>query len=291
MRLGILGWDHTEHESVQLVHVAQDMGHAATLFTLDDVICRDGQGGVDVRVRGCRAASFDVIISRAQLRAVQWQPDLERLTLLSNLDGVPILDPAAPFAAAESKLIGMQRLARAGVPVPPTVSCSSPDDVQDAIRRWGRIVVKPSFGFGGEDVERLDGDAGVTAPLLRRHGALLAQPYLPHPEGDMRLTVVGDDVGFSFRRIPQNGGWKANVAMGARAASFDPPDDLRELALRAARALDITIAGVDIIRHGDGYVVLEINNVPGWHSLPPAHQVEAARRVIDWAIRRTRCAV
>jgi ribosomal protein S6--L-glutamate ligase len=287
MKLGILGWDEQEHESIHLAEVARQLGHEATLFTLDDVTCTDWGGRLEVLVNDRPTADLDVILSRAQLRLEHWQRDLERLTLLSNVEGVPVLDPATAFVAAESKLIGMQELGRAGIPVPPTMACTSLQHVRAASERWGRIVVKPSFGFGGEDVERLNGDYHRARPLLERYGTILAQPFLPHPEGDIRVTVVGDDVAFSFRRIPAAGGWKANVAMGAHSVPYVPPPALQELAVRAARTMNITVAGLDVIRYGGLYVVLEINNVPGWHSLPEDKQFEAASRIIEWAVRNT----
>jgi len=286
MRLGIVAWDCDEHESTQLAEVARVLGHDALLFTLDDVRwARTGSvHGVAVRERP--VAELDVIVSRAQLRRERWQTDLEALTLLGGVPGTPILDPAAEFVAAESKFVQNQLLGRAGIPVLPTVACRSLEDVRDAIDAWGDVVLKPSFGMEGCDVERIRAGRGLTdvaGRLLGRYGALLAQPYVPHPEGDVRLTVVGGEVVLTFRRVPQGEGWKANLAQGARAEPLTPSSELVDLALRACSAMSITIAGVDVMRHGDGHVVVEINNGPGWHPLTDQQEWTVASAIVRYA--------
>lgn len=288
MRIGIVGWDRTEYESVHLTRAGRARGHDATLFTLDDVCWGRIGDRYGVLAAGRPADEFHVIVSRAQLRRERWQSDLERLTLLSNLADTPILDPAAEWVAAESKFVQIQRLGAAGIPVMPTVCCASLDDVRDAVAVWREVVVKPSFGWEGNDVERIL--AGTELPesvaaALARHGTLLAQPYVPHPEGDMRLTVVDGEVVLPLRRVPQGGGWKANVAQGARVEPLTPSPELVELALRATRAMGTTIAGVDLMRRGDGHVVVELNNGPGWHPLDDEWEWRVANAIVDYAER------
>jgi ribosomal protein S6--L-glutamate ligase len=288
MRVGIVGWDRTEYESVHLLRASRARGHDATLFTLDDVSwgrCGDGYG---VLAAGRPACEFDVVVSRAQLRRERWQSDLERLTLLSNVPDTPILDPAAEWVANESKFIQVQRLGAAGIPMPPTVCCSSEDDVRDALDTWGDTVLKPSFGWEGNDVELVRPGPvlpNVVTRVLERYGTVLAQPYIPHPQGDMRLTVVDGEVVLPFRRVPRQSGWKANVAQGARIEPLTPSRELVELALHATRVMGTTIAGVDIMRLDDGYVLIEINNGPGWHPLADEQEWTVANAIVRFAER------
>jgi ribosomal protein S6--L-glutamate ligase len=289
MRFGILGWDCAEFESLHLMEVGRAAGHHMTLFTLDDVSWGQTGDGYGVLVAGEPAAELAVIISRAMLRRDErWRPDLERLTLLSNLPGTPMLDPAAEYVAAESKFIQIQRLRNAGLPVLPTVYCASVDDVERAVKSWGDTVVKPSFGWEGNDVERLwaaEKLPDTVAVLLARHGSLLAQPYIPHPEGDTRVTVVDGEVVLTFRRIPRGGGWRSNLAQGSRPEPVTPSTELVDLALRATEAMGITTAGVDIMRRGDGHVIVEVNNAPGWHPITPAEEAKVPTALIRFAER------
>jgi ribosomal protein S6--L-glutamate ligase len=289
MRLGIIGWDHEEPASLSLVRYGQKLGHEVTLFTLSDVQLRVGGAGLSrVFVNNVPVDSFDAIVSRAQLRDASWREDFERLMAVQQ--AFPgLVDPATTFAVGESKLLAMQRLAAAGLPVPPTSVCTSVTAVHEAWRAHGRIVAKPSFGYGGEDVERVMNDFETMAPrieeLIRKHGALLVQEFIPHPHGDIRATVIGDEIVFGVRRIPNRETWKANITLGADWVPYQPSPAVRELSMAAARCMGITIAGLDILESNGRFFILEVNNVPGWGFLDEGDVEVVCGKVIAHALR------
>lgn len=289
MNIGVLGWDHEELETLSLCYAAIRAGAEPWLFTLDEIGFRTEHGTVEVTARGRPVQELDVVIVRAQLRYDRWKSDVELLSLVTNV-GVPMLDPAPVFLDAESKLIGLQRMTEAGLPVPPTVLCRSVAEVREAWDRFDhRIVLKATIAFGGSGVERMQGGFEDGLPLIQRFmerdGAVMVEPFVPHPDGDYRATVVGDEVAFSYRRIPRDFRWKTNVAQGARAESVDPPPRVKEIALTAARAMGLSIAGADVIEHDGDYLIFEINNCPGWYPLQPAEQLSAADSIVAHAVR------
>jgi ribosomal protein S6--L-glutamate ligase len=210
--------------------------------------------------------------------------------LLSATGRPPVLHPAEIHIPVKSKLLLMQRLSAAGMPVPPTRFCRSVEEIATEMRQTGGpMVVKPAYGHGGHDVERLEGDPeayrGTLQRLLDLHGGLLLQPYLEHPQGDVRATVIGDEVALSFRRIPPAGGWKTNIAAGGRAEVCTPSPAVRQLALDAASALKLTIAGLDIVDYGDRQIIFEANTSPGWYMLRSEEQEMVAEKCINHAIQ------
>jgi ribosomal protein S6--L-glutamate ligase len=267
MRVGILGWERWEAESKDLLATGLDLGHDVTLFVLDDVTCDLAPGAAVPRIRGEPLATYDVILSRAQVRAGHTQFDYERYALLDGVDGVTVLDPADVYLAAESKFIGLRRLAAAGLPVALTRSCASVADVRRALDEWGHVVVKPSFGLGGTDVEQvrdLRQDGPVVDRLLASYGHLVCQPYLPHPDGDVRVTMVGPHAPLVANRVPAPSNWRANVAQGATARPLDPDPYLVEISRRAAEVMAVTVAALDFLPSEDGYRIVEFNNTPCW---------------------------
>jgi ribosomal protein S6--L-glutamate ligase len=287
VRLGILGWDSDEFESLHLRAVGAAAGHDTSVFTLDDITWGPVPGGYGVLVAG-QVADFDVVLSRAQLRRDErWRHDMERYTMLSNLPGTVLLDPAEAYVAAESKFVQHQLLTQAGLPVLPTVQCSTVEQVGAALRRFGDTVIKPSFGWEGNDVERLRGTDSLPPAVgerLERHGSVLAQPYVHHPDGDIRLTVVDGEVVLTFRRVPR-GNWRSNLAQGSVALPVEPPAELVDLALRATVAMGISTAGVDLLHTGERYVVVEVNNAPGWHPINPVEEAKVPTAQIALAER------
>lgn len=294
MRIGILGWNLDDPESVELAEIGKCLGHKTTLFVLDDVGCRaSSRTGIEPLIVGEPVAEFDIILSRAAIRRDWAELDYDRYALLCHVDGVTVLDPADTYFEAESKFLGLERIAAVGLPIAPTRSCSSLTEVEEALAEWERIVLKPSFGLGGVDVERIysmaDGRA-VAERLLRKYRQLVCQPYFPHPDGDVRVTIVGDQAPLVVNRVPAVSNWKANVNMGATARSITADPELVDISKRAAAAMGVTVAGLDFLPTKDGYRIIEFNNTPCWCFVEAAerrHVVETIYEVAE-TIHRSR---
>ncbi len=291
MKLGVLGWDTGDRLSRQLERVACRLGCDVHYFTLDDVTCVGGPRDLDVYAAGRRASELQVIVSRAQLKS---PADLEKLALLDDLPSVRLLNRAHAAAATKSKLVALHKLSLAGLPVPPTTTCRSVAEIEGLIARHGRIVLKPSVGWGGCDVERFGDEFGCDRErmrgLLQRHATIIGQPYLSHPEGDMRMFVLGGSFArtYCIRRVPPKGVWKTNVTpdgKGALVLDFTPSPVLEKLALAAARTLDLDIAAVDFVESG-GHWIIECNSVPGWaRPDDPSLEERTAAEILEFAAR------
>jgi ribosomal protein S6--L-glutamate ligase len=293
MRIGLLAWDTEDVDSDALYRFGQEQGHEMTLFTLTDVGLQWFPSGPEVTVLGESAHNrFDLVLARPELRPGLVEADYELFYLLGAIPGVTVIDPPPVYLANEFKLTTIHRLGAAGFPVVPTRACRNYQDVADSFRQWRRIVVKPTFTWGGTDVERifdLDRDAPVIERLLGRYQVLACQPYIEHPRGDVRVTVVGDELPLTFRRIPAGGeNWKANVVQGAATEVIPTPPELAELSLAAARFCQITVAGLDFLDTPDGYRLLEINNVPSWYPGSQSQQratMESIFRMFEARVR------
>jgi glutathione synthase/RimK-type ligase-like ATP-grasp enzyme len=77
------------------------------------------------------------------------------------------------------------------------------------------------------------------------------------------------------------GKWKTNVAQGARMVDEPVPEEILEMGVRAARALGLDYAGVDIMETSRGPVVLEANGSPGWQALKKATGVDIAEKIVE----------
>jgi RimK family alpha-L-glutamate ligase len=115
------------------------------------------------------------------------------------------------------------------------------------------------------------------------------QRAVDHGGTDYRLFVVGGRVLAAIERRAAEGDWRANVARGATAVAFDPPQAWQALAVRAAAAIEADYAGVDLLRGPDGTVyVLEVNGIPGWEGLQRAAGVDVAGALIDHVVASVR---
>jgi glutathione synthase/RimK-type ligase-like ATP-grasp enzyme len=77
------------------------------------------------------------------------------------------------------------------------------------------------------------------------------------------------------------------VAQGARCEPAELTPDLVQLAERAAHALDMDYAGVDLIpTKGQGIQVIEVNGVAAWQGLQRVTGFNIARALVDDLIDR-----
>jgi RimK family alpha-L-glutamate ligase len=233
-----------------------------------------------VFVRGVPGGTLEQVILR-----------LDILHALQRL-GVPVYNDGRAIERTVDKAMTSFLLHRAGVPTPPTWVLEEGPAAQARIRHeWAaghEVVCKPLFGSQGAGLLRLAPGAALPAPGDFR-GVAYLQRFVPVENGiyrDFRVFVIGGRVDCAMARFGSD--WINNVAQGARCETVDARGDLEQLAIAAARVLEMDYAGVDIIRAADGRLqVLEVNSVPAWVGLQSVTPQRIADRLIeDFLARR-----
>lgn len=103
---------------------------------------------------------------------------------------------------------------------------------------------------------------------------------------DDRYFVVGDTVVAAMRRqAVREGEFRSNLSIGGTAVAIEVDSDVANLAVRAAHALDLRLAGVDIMAGPDGPTVLEVNSSPGL-GIEQVTGIDVARAVIDQVVQQ-----
>jgi RimK family alpha-L-glutamate ligase len=176
-------------------------------------------------------------------------------------------------------------LARAGVPTPPTIVCEHYSDAMRAFEQLGGdIVVKPLFGAMGNGIVRIE-DRDVAHRVFRaleleRTVYYLQRTIAPAGRRNLRVLVVAGEVAGAMERVTDS--WRANVARGARPRAVMLRAPERDLALAAAAALEVDVAGVDLlVASGGDIVVLEVNGVPGWQALQSISERDLTQLVVS----------
>lgn len=297
MRIGVLGWDYSgiDPDGRHLVDRGRERGHETSFATLDDVTVVPGDDGPEVLLAGEPVRAFDAFVNRSRCFGPDAQERMERLRMLENTPGVRLFAPSGSWQVTSSKFLTAQCLARAGLPTPPVRSVATLDDVAAACAEWGDVILKPSHGYAGTDVERitdLDAQKDLAEQLLGRLPDLLCQPYYPTEGGEFRITVAGDRTPINILKLPYPGVWRCKTMQGASFERYDAPEELTSLAVRATRALGLTLSALDILPHDGGYQILEVNEVPGFLSiLGPEQHREVLDGTWEWVERELEEAV
>lgn len=190
------------------------------------------------------------------------------LELLATLAGVEACNTVGATLAARDKTTARGRLLAAGVPLPDAVVA----DRWDAVRAFGAdrpVVVKAVAGSRGRGVLVTD-RAGSLPPCPPFDGPWITEEKIPGDGRDRKLYVIGSAVRGVLRT------WPPRTLSDKRGTTFDPTPQQAALADRAAAALGLTLAGVDVIHGPQGPVVVDINAFPGFKGV-----AQAARLLTD----------
>jgi RimK family alpha-L-glutamate ligase len=230
-------------------------------------------------VRGIAGGSFEQVT--------------KRLTVLHALRdlGVPVYNDARAIERSVDKAMTSLRLRAAGVASPPTWATESPAQAQRIVMRESAaghaLVLKPLFGAQGKGLQRVGrvDDVHVPLPALAPDFAGLAylQRFvapLQQPGFDWRVLVIGGVAVAAMRRVSAH--WVHNIAQGARPLPAALTPALADAAERAAQALEMDYAGVDLMPSPAGAIqVIEVNGVAAWQGLQRVTPFNIARAIVD----------
>jgi len=198
------------------------------------------------------------------------------------------VNTAASLSRSSDKVSMLGELARLGLPMPRTVVLPAIEDPgRERLGRalahlggppWVAKLPRGNKGQGVVVVESVPALRGLADWFLAVGQPLLLQAFVRStPPSDQRLVVVGGRVLAAMRRYGEDGELRANVHLGGRVERLDPSPALAELAVRAAGAFGLEIAGVDLMEGPDGVVVIEVNSSPGVTGIQRALDGAAAR--------------
>jgi glutathione synthase len=149
--------------------------------------------------------------------------------------------------------------------MPPTLVTRSVDEVRRFMAKHGAVVVKPIHGNGGKAIFRVPETGENLTALFEVFNQMwpephMIQPFLPEvATGDKRIVLIDGEVAGAINRIPGEGEFRSNLAMGgsAQPTGLTP----REQEICAAlgpdlKRLGLTFVGIDVI---GGQWLTEIN--------------------------------
>lgn len=188
---------------------------------------------------------------------------------------------------SRDKLRCLQLLARNGIGLPVTGFAHSTKDVHGLINTVGGapLVVKLLEGTQGIGVVLAETQKAAESVIEAFRGLeanILVQEYIKEAGGsDVRCLVVGGKVIAAMQRQARPGEFRSNLHRGGTAVGAKLSPDERSTAVRAAKAMGLNVAGVDILRSNHGPVVMEVNSSPGLEGIERATGVDVAGRIID----------
>ena len=121
---------------------------------------------------------------------------------------------------------------------------------------------------------------------------ILVQEFIKESKGtDIRCFVVGKKVIGSMKRTAKEGEFRSNLHKGGAGTKIKITPEERRVAVRAAQALGLRVAGVDILRGKDGPKILEVNSSPGLEGIEKVTGRDIANAIIEYIEKNARTLV
>ena len=149
--------------------------------------------------------------------------------------------------------------------MPPTLVTRSLDEARAFLKRHGAIVVKPLHGNGGKAIFRVGPEGENLSALMEVFNTAWREPhmiqaFLPSvAAGDKRIVLVDGEVAGAINRLPSEGEFRSNLAVGGSAEKTGLTAREREICEALGPELKrrgLIFVGIDVI---GGEWLTEIN--------------------------------
>lgn len=284
MEIGILSRSTQLYSTRSLYQAGRRKGHAVHIIdhTRCSLSVNNEQSGVFYREQSIRR--LDAIIPRIGTSVTNLGAAVINQF---ELMGVQSATTAEALLKARDKFHCLQILAKAGVPFPKTFLVGRYDNLHAVTKQLGGfpVVVKLLEGTHGIGVE-LARDFWQLKRLLSKifefHDRILLQEFIKEAGGaDVRALVVDGRVVASMKRQAQAGEFRSNLHRGASSEAIDLSENEIRLVTDVVKAMDIELAGVDIIPSSRGPLVMEVNASPGLEGIEAITGIDVAGCIIS----------
>ena len=226
--------------------------------------------------------------------AIFWDKDIYLAERLEK-EGVRLFNSSRAVLLCDNKILMYQELANKGIRVPRTfiapktfegLNYSMRDFLNNVIKEIGfPIVVKEAYGSFGEQVY-LANDIDSLNKIVDQIGYkdFLMQEFIASSKGkDIRINVVGNKAVVSMLRENDND-FRSNISSGGHGEKYEPKPEYLDLAVKAAQALGLDFAGVDVLFGKEGPIICEVNSNPQFASTLKATGVNLADYIAEYIL-------
>ena len=284
MRIGILSRRPSLYSTRRLKEAAQERGHEVRVINFLRCIMAVEQKNPGITYMG-EPLRLDAVIPRIGASVTFYGAAVVRQF---EMMGVFCSAESQAITRSRDKLRSLQLLSRAGLGLPVTAFARSVEDTHDVIDLVGGapLIIKLLEGTQGHGVvlaETRKAAESVIDAFRQLDANILVQEFIREAGGsDVRAFVVGDRVVAAMLRQGAEGEFRSNLHRGGTAAATKLSTRERRTAVRAAKALGLAVAGVDLLRSDRGPLLMEVNSSPGLEGIEAATGVDVAGEIIEY---------
>ena len=281
MKIAILSNGNANYSTRRLVAEAEQRGHDVRVIKYKNCYLSLEEKHSNVYYKGKKLSGFDAVIPRISNSMTRYGCAVVRQL---EMQGIWMASSSIAITRARDKLRSQQILAKAGVDTPKTLVSRNTADIDDLLEQIGLpVIIKLASGTHGNETKKAAKSALQAFYLYNEDGTnILLQEYVKESAGtDIRALVVGSRVVASMKRQSLDDDFRSNLHKGGEGTSIKLTPEEKRIAVRAAKAMGLHIAGVDLMRSNQGPMVLEVNASPGF-GIEKVTGRNVAAKIIDY---------
>ncbi len=284
LRIGVLASNPELYSNKRIMEAGEMRGHEMHFLNIKECYMKLDATKPEIHYRGGKILNeFDAIIPRIRPSITFYGCALTR-----QFEALKVycLNSSTAITQSRDKLFSLQLLLNHGVEIPTTGFANSPLDTDDLIKMVGGppLIVKLLEGTQGKGVviaETKKAAESVINAFKSLNANILVQEFIKEANGkDIRCFVIDGKVVAAIQREALPGEFRANIHLGGTASIIKPTAEEKRIAIKAAKAMDLKVAGVDIIRSSKGPLLLEVNSSPGLEGIENATNKDIAGEMI-----------
>ncbi|MDR9419046.1 30S ribosomal protein S6--L-glutamate ligase [Gracilimonas sp.] len=283
MKIAILSRNSSLYSTSRLFEAAEEHGHEVGVIDhlkCDIVIEQDNP---KVYYKSKKIDYLDAIIPRIGASVTFYGAAVVRqFEMMEVFSAVH----SQALVRSRDKLRSLQLLASSGVGLPKTVFTNYSREVNKLIESVGGapLIVKLLESTQGHGVvlgPTKKASESIIEAFHAMKARVIVQEFISESKGaDIRAFVVDGKVVGAMKRQGKEGEFRSNLHQGGSGTLIKLSKAEREAALTAARAMDLQIAGVDMLQADRGPLILEVNSSPGLEGIEKTIQKDIASSII-----------
>lgn len=285
MKIGILSRNANLYSTRRLIEACEARGHEAKVVDVLRCYMNINSNKPEIHYQGEELSGVDAVIPRIGASVTFYGTAVIRQF---ETMGVYAVNESIAISRSRDKLRSMQILSRRGIGMPVTGFASRPDDVKDLLDMVGGapVVIKLLEGTQGIGVvlaETRKAAESVIEAFMGLKANIMVQEFIKEAGGaDIRCFVIGDKVIAAMKRQGAEGEFRSNLHRGGSASLVKITPHERKTAIAAAKAMGLSVAGVDLLRSERGPLVMEVNSSPGLEGIEAATGKDVAGMIIEF---------
>lgn len=285
MKVAVLSRNPDLYSTRRLIQAIEEKGHEG--IVIDHLKCDlvIESNGPSVYYQGEKIDDVDAIIPRIGASVTFYGTAVVRQF---EMRGVFSTTYSQAIVRSRDKLRSLQVLSGAGLPMPKTAFTNYSKEDKSLIDQVGGapLIIKLLEGTQGLGVVLAETRKAATSVIEAFHGLkarIIVQEFIKEAKAsDLRVFIVDGKVVGAMKRMGQEGEFRSNLHRGGTAELVKLSRKERSVAVKAANALGLSVAGVDMLQSERGPLILEVNSSPGLEGIEKATGVDIAGKIVEY---------